>query len=126
MARTLFALLVLAGVAPAADPSADLFKPTGPVPKFEITVDKTNLTQLQRGPRKYVKCTLKVGDQTFKDVGIHLKGAAGSYRDWNDRPALTLNMDKFAKGQTFMGLDKFHLNNSVQDGTYMNEILCGE
>ena len=62
---------------PAADPSADLFKPTGLVLKFEISVDKPNLDQLRREPRKYVRCTLKVGDQTFKDVGIHLKGAAG-------------------------------------------------
>src|SRR5215217_4664214 len=106
MARTLFALLVLAGVAHAEDPSDELFKPTGPVPKFEITVDKANLDQLRREPRKYVRCTLKVGDKTYKDVGIHLKGAAGSYRDWNDRPALTVNMDKFTKGQSFMGLNK--------------------
>lgn len=129
MVRPAFALLLAAGLAHGADkpdPSADLFKPTGPVPKFQIIVDRPNLAQLNKEPRKYVQCTLKVGDQTFKDVGIHLKGAAGSYRNWDDRPALTLNMDHFNKGQTFMGLEKFHLNNSVQDGTYMNEILCGE
>jgi spore coat protein H len=126
MARTLFALLVLAAIAPAADPSADLFKPTGPVPKFEITVDKAGRDSLRREPRKYVPCTLKVGDKTWSNVAIHLKGAAGSFRQWDDRPALTLNMDKLTKGQEFMGLDKFHLNNSVQDGSYMNEILCGE
>jgi spore coat protein H len=59
-------------------------------------------------------------------VAIHLKGAAGSFRGFDDRPALTLNMDHFAKGQSFHGMDKFHLNNSVQDGSYLNEILCGE
>jgi spore coat protein H len=122
-------LVVLATPVAAADrpdPSADLFRPTGPVPTFQIDVDQPNLDALRREPRKYVKCTLKVGGETFKDVGIHLKGAAGSYRNWDDRPALTLNMDTFVPKQKFRGLDKFHLNNSVQDGTYLNEILCGE
>jgi spore coat protein CotH len=35
-------------------------------------------------------------------------------------------MDKFVSGQSYRGLDKFHLNNSVQDGTYFDEIICGE
>jgi len=34
-------------------------------------------------------------------------------------------MDKFQKGQSFHGLDKFHLNNSVQDGTLMWELVSG-
>ena len=130
MARPcLVVLLIVSASLRAADkpdPSADLFKPTGPVPVFKIEVDKPNLEALRREPRKYVHCTLKVGEQTFKDVGIHLKGAAGSFRQWDDKPALTLNMDHFVRGQLFRGLDKFHLNNSVQDGTFLNEILCGE
>jgi spore coat protein H len=115
-----------ASAADKPDPFTEFFKPTGPVPTFKIEVDKTNADSLRREPRKYVKCTLKVGDQTFKDVALHLKGAAGSFRGFDDKPALTLNMDHFAKGQSFKGMDKFHLNNSVQDGTYLNEIICGE
>ena len=115
-----------ASAAEKPDPSADLFKATGPVLVFKIATDKAATDSLRREPRKYVKCTLTVGDQTFKDVGIHIKGAAGSTRPWDDRPALTLNMDKFAPGQSFRGLDKFHLNNSVQDPTYLNEIVCSE
>jgi hypothetical protein len=105
---------------------AEFFKPTGPVPVFKIEVDKATADSLRREPRKYVKCTLKVGDETYKNVGIHVKGAAGSTRGWDDKPALTLNMDKFAEGQRFRGMDKFHLNNSVQDLTYLNEIICSE
>jgi spore coat protein CotH len=107
------------------DPSAELFKP-GAMPKFQITVDADNLKQLKKEPRQYVRCTVQVGNEIFPDVGIHLKGAAGSYRDWDDRPALTLNFDKFKAGQTLKGLDKLHLNNSVQDGSVMNEILYSE
>jgi spore coat protein H len=130
MSRPCLVVLLIVGASLRAadkpDPSADLFKPTGPVPVFKIEVDKPNLDALRREPRKYVHCTLKVGDQTFKDVGIHLKGAAGSFRQWDDKPALTLNMDHYVRGQLFRGLDKFHLNNSVQDGTYFNEIICSE
>jgi len=108
------------------DPSAEFFKSTGPVPVFKIEVDKATADSLRREPRKYVKCTLKVGDQTYKDVAIHLKGAAGSFRGFDDKPALTLNMNHFVKGQMFHGIDKFHLNNSVQDPTYMDEIICGD
>ena len=59
----------------------------------------------------------------YEEVGVHVKGALGSFRGVDDRPALTLNFDKFKKGQRFHGLDKLHLNNSVQDPTYLSEAL---
>lgn len=109
------------------DKTAELFdKPSGPVPVFKITVDKANLDQLRKEPRKAVHATIEVGDEKLENVGLHLKGAAGSFRDWNDKPALTINADKFKNGQTFRGLDKFHLNNSVQDGAYFNELINAE
>lgn len=108
------------------DPSDEVFKPAGAVPKFKITVDPDALKVLKKEPRKYVRCTVQIGDARFEDVGIHLKGAAGSYRDWDDRPALTLNFDKFKDGQMWQGLDKIHLNNSAQDGSVMHEILASE
>ncbi|MGL4420389.1 MAG: CotH kinase family protein [Gemmataceae bacterium] len=113
---------------PNPDPTADLFKPNGPVPRFKITVDKPNLDMLNREPRKYVRAQVKLGGggETLTDVGLHLKGAAGSYRNFDDKPALTLNVDKFTKDQVFRGLDKFHLNNSVQDSSFLNEMLSAE
>jgi len=122
----IFILSLTAHAADKPDPSNEFFQSTGPVPIFKIDVDKATADSLRREPRKYVKCTLKVGDETFKDVAIHIKGAAGSSRGWDDKPALTLNVKHFAKGPLFHGIDKFHLNNSVQDGTYLNEIICGD
>ena len=112
--------------APTPDPTAEVFKITAPLQTFKITVDEPNLKSLKAEPKKYVKCTVVVGDKTYKDVAIHLKGAVGSFQNWDGKPALTVNFDKFAKGQTYRGLDKFHLNNSVQDGGYLNEIACSE
>ncbi len=108
------------------DPSAEIFKATAPLRTFKITVDAANLKMLQGEPKKYVRCTVTVGDKTYREVAIHLKGAVGSFRNWDDKPALTLNFDTFVKHQTYCGLDKLHLNNSVQDGGYLNEIACSE
>ena len=108
------------------DTTAEVFKTTTPLPTFKITVDEANLKLLVGEPKKYVRSTVVVGDKTYKEVALHLKGAAGSFRNWDDKPALTLNFDKFVKDQTYQGLDKLHLNNSVQDPSFLNEIACSE
>src|SRR5262249_34712540 len=66
------------------------------------------------------------GRTKYTNVALKLKGAAGSYRDWGDRPALTLNLTKFNKAGKFHDLVKLHLNNSVQDETYLSELICSE
>ena len=95
-------------------------------PHFIIEVKGTNLNALRKDPRKNVHATVRVGDEVFEDVALHLKGAAGSFRNFDDRPALTLNFDKFTENQNFRGLEKLHLNNSVQDPSYLCEAVCGE
>src|SRR5262245_24944674 len=122
----LFGLVI---AAPAAggkkDPSEELFK-SGRVLQINIELGQKELESLRREPRKYVKATVKEGDKIYQDVGIHLKGAAGSFRGIDDKPNLTLNMDKFKKEQRFHGLDKFHFANSLQDPSYLTELICGE
>ena len=108
------------------DPTIDLFKPVGPVPVFKVTVDADNLKLLAKDARKYVRATIRVGDQSYADVGLHLKGAAGSWREWGDKPGLTMNFNKFTKGQLFRTIDKLNQNNAAQDGSYMHELLAYE
>ena len=109
----------------AADKAAnELF--AGQIPKIRIEIAKEEMQSLRNDRKKSVKATVSEGSNTWRSVSIHVKGAAGSTRSIDDKPALTLNMDKFAKGQSFHGLDKFHLNNSVQDPSFMTEIVCGE
>ena len=104
---------------------ADFFE-SGHVPHIRIEIVKTNMESLRRDARKYVPATVRDGDTVYTNVAIHLKGAAGSFRPVDDRPALSLNFDKFVEGQSFNGLDKLHLNNSVQDPSCMTELICGE
>jgi spore coat protein CotH len=99
----------------------------GKIPKLSITIEKADVDSLRREPKKYVKAQIKEeGGKEYKDVAVHMKGAAGSFRSIDEKPGLTLNMNKFADGQYFHGLDKLHLNNSVQDPTYLTELFCGE
>ena len=109
---------------------AEEFFAEGPIPRIRIEVNAAGMKSLRENARAYVKATVRESvpgqpDRVYNDVAIHLKGAAGSFRDVNDRPALTLNFDKFVPSARFHGLSKIHLNNSVQDGTYMEENLCG-
>jgi hypothetical protein len=107
--------------------SADQFFSSGFIPEIRIEIAPTNLVKLRRNAREYVRATVREGDQAHEEVGIHLKGAAGSFRPIDsDKPAFTLNFDRFVDDQHFHGLDKFSLNNSVQDATYMTEAICSE
>ena len=76
--------------------------------------------------RPEVMATVREGESTYTNVAVHLKGAAGSFRDFDDKPALTLNFSKHAPGQRFRGHAKISLNNSVQDPTYLCEIVSRE
>jgi len=57
---------------------------------------------------------------------VHLKGAAGSFRSIDQKPAFTLNFDKFISNQSFHGLQKFSLNDSVQDRSFLSEQISRE
>jgi len=76
--------------------------------------------------RPQVLATVREGGRVYTNVSLHLKGSMGSFRPFDDKPALTLNFSKQARGQSFHGFSKISLNNSVQDPTYLSEALCRE
>lgn len=80
----------------------------------------------QEMERPDVTATVREGTTVYTNVSLHLKGAAGSFRPFDDKPALTLNFSKHAKGQLFRGYSKLSLNNSVQDPTYLCEAISRE
>ncbi len=120
----------------ASEPRESLFT-SAAVVRIQIDIPQEGMDTLRQyhwrgrrhggtATRESVKATVREGGRVYRDVSIHLKGAAGSFRPIDDRPALTLNFDKWVKGQTFHGLEKISLNNSVQDPTYLNEKICRE
>ncbi len=90
--------------------------------------------QFSRGPgrrfmnedRPTVKATVFEGGTVYTNVAVHLKGSAGSFRPVDYNPCFTLNFQKFAPGQSFHGLHKLSLNNSVQDRSFLTEKICRE
>jgi spore coat protein H len=116
---------ILAGGAKGDD--SDRFFADGRIVRLKIEAAPAEVEILKKEQRQYARIILKEeGGDVFDPVAVKLKGAAGSSRPWHERPALTINMSKFRKGKSFHGLDKWHLNNSVQDESCLNELLCAE
>jgi len=87
---------------------------------------KFSFRSRQEDQRTNVAATVREGKRVWTNVAVHVKGALGSYRPIDSKPSLTLNFDKWAPGQTFHGLEKISLNNSVQDPSCLNEKICRE
>jgi hypothetical protein len=107
------------------EPGADLFTHRAPV-EIAIELDPANTASLRKDPRRKVRATVKEGGRIYQNVAVHLKGASGSFRNFDDKPGLTLNFQYFVPDQNFHGLRKILLNNSVQYPSYMNEALAGQ
>lgn len=106
------------------DRAAEVLFAGGVVPRLEIRLSADAAESLRQRPRSWTTCTLvEDGSKVHEAVAIKIKGSYGSTRDLDDRPALTLKMDKHVAGRHFHGLDKFHLNNSVQDESLLREWL---
>jgi spore coat protein H len=118
-----FALFAAPGCKPRQD--ADGFFERAPVSELRIRLSSKQEEQLRHDPRRYVDCTLIENDKLIYDkIRVKLKGSAGSFREVDDRPSLTLSTKK--NGERFHGLSKFHLNSSVQDESYLHELVASQ
>jgi spore coat protein H len=143
------AVLLTLAPANAADPSTakpgdrntaqavdELFSQRTAIPRLQIEIPPEGMAVLRQyywsrdedgASRTDVRATVREGDVVYTNVAVHLKGSAGSFRPIDsEKPALTLNFDKFAEGQRFHGLQKLHLNNSIQDASYVSEQISRE
>jgi len=119
----------------AADPSIEFFNSTNIV-RLHIEIPEAGLEilrayEFRKGSnpevRTNVAATVREGSRVYTNVAVHLKGSLGSFRPIDDdKPALTLNFDKWEEGQRFYGLQKISLNNSVQDPSYVSEAISRE
>ncbi len=138
-------LIALARLAVAADATrqaaakpadeSDRFFAREDLPVIEVEIPPAGVEILRayefrrdgnRETRTNVAATIREDGRVWTNVAVHLKGSLGSFRDLDDRPALTLGFDKWVDGQEFHGLKKVSLNNSVQDWSYASELVCRE
>jgi len=106
--------------------AGDRFFQNQDVKQFSLRFSKSDADLLQQDHRPYIRADFSNGTESLYSVGAKLKGAAGSYQLLDGKPGFTIKFDKFRKKQTLDQLDKIHLNNSVQDGTYLCEWLGSE
>lgn len=111
--------------------AAELFFTQTNIPILSLEIPRASLDELrntnwQKQERPVVKATLREGDTAYTNVAVHLKGSAGSFQPVDRKPGFTLHMDKYARDQTFHGLEKVSLNNSRQDRTYITDKFCRE
>src|SRR5260221_8309049 len=106
-------------------PGADLFS-TDQVQILRLTIADGDLDRLRREPRQFVPAAVQESDSRYTEVAVHLKGSVGSFRPIDDKPGFTLDFSTYRAGQKFHGLRRIHLNNSVEDPAYCNELLGSE
>ncbi|KAF0244925.1 MAG: spore coat protein [Planctomycetota bacterium] len=106
---------------------SDPFFRGGGIPRLVIELDDAACEALRKDGRKDVGGKLRENDRTtWEEVKFKLKGAAGSYREFDDTPSFTVIMDKGDDDQKFHSLRRFQLNKSPQDDTYLHELLASD
>ncbi len=109
-----------------ADPAGEFFAAGGLV-RVELTLDPAERERLRKQPREYAHATLRIdGGEAWVDVGVKLKGSAGSFRKIDEGPGFTVNLGKFGNAARLHGLRRFHLNNGAQDDSRLCEWLGNE
>lgn len=102
---------------------SDAFFADRTVRHFQITLPPQALLSLEHSPRTYVTGAVREGSQVFTNVAIHLKGM-GSFRSIDENASFVLNFDKYVPDRVYCGLTRLMLNNSVQDSSYVAELLA--
>ncbi len=112
---------------PAIDPSASLFG-ADVIAKLDLELDPAAIAALDAEPKVYVPgdLTMTIGDEqtVLTNIGVRLKGAAGSFRTLDQKPAFLLDFDRYVAGQRLLELDKLAVNNMVQDPSMEREQLA--
>jgi spore coat protein H len=121
-------------------PPTRVLPPVSKVPadlwRIQIEIARSDVEKLRgyywngwrgnRVERPEVVATVREGGIVYTNVSLHIKGAAGSFRPFDDKPALTLNFSRHGADQQFHGYSKISLNNSVQDPSYLSEAISRE
>ena len=109
------------------DQTVALYDPFS-VASVALTISESSRAALEVDPREYVTGSFTFTTATGQvegpfEVGIRLKGQAGSSRPLTDKPGFKVRMDFEVDGQRFRGLRRLTFNNLVQDPSMIREAL---
>lgn len=122
---------------PVQDAMLDAFFSLDGIHQIEIRVDESGVDDLLDEPKIYTHAQVSIDDVNYPDVGLRLKGAAGSFvpldgeypeisGDGNGRPgksAFIIDFNRYIRGTDHLGLKKLTLNNIVQDPSSIRQYL---
>jgi len=118
---------------PASGEAASIYDPST-LAVVDIALSPEAIDSLEEDPDEYVKSNFSLtftdgtpgGDgetiELADDVGIRLKGKAGSFRPLTEKAGFKVKFNEYAK-QRLLGLKKLTLNNMVQDPSMLHETL---
>jgi spore coat protein H len=119
MSAVVLSVLLLLG---AGEPTADLNDRAFWEVQIELTDEAAR--SLTSEPRKAVNGRVQFEDKRF-EARLKLKGH-GSFQGLDAKPSFTLQFDKAVTGLAPFGGSKIHLNNSVEDASYLKEKIGAE
>ncbi len=132
VSTSLLLLLALLGTAVAQqkpevdkDPARTFFQ-KGAIVRVHIKLEPAERQKLREKARVYAAASLQLDGDDMGKVAIKLKGAAGSFREIDDRPGFTVHLGKLGGEHRLHGLQRFHLNNGAQDESRLCEWLGHE
>jgi spore coat protein H len=91
-----------------------------PLYRFKIELTPDHKASLERDSRRNVPAHLRIDGVYHGQAAIHLKGRS-SFRPLTDKPSFTVDFARYQAQQRFQGLRKVHLNNSVEDESFLRE-----
>lgn len=99
------------------------------VHEIDIIVDDDEWNTMldNASDKEYMTCDLYIDGERFTNIGIRTKGNSSLQQvqsSDSDRYSFKIEFDHYDSTTTYYGLDKFCLNNIVQDNTYMKDYLA--
>lgn len=119
----LLAFAVLPSAAAQSDEQAQAFFDSTNLTAFHVRLAEPEFQQLEQTPKSYVRGQVRIGERTFENVGVRLKGT-GTFEPIHARPSLSLKFNWKEPHQRFAGLTKLFLENSGQDATRLCKFIA--
>ncbi len=109
------------------DPVDPLYLPTRVI-QVEIGLPPESVQALGAEPYVYVPGTVQITAPPelatpVLQVGVRLKGQAGSYRTLDGKAAFRIDLDRYVPDQEYLGIEHLVFNNMVQDPSMLHEAV---
>lgn len=123
------ARFLLAGIAfltcRAADPVPDPVFDRPTVLRVALTLDPAAKASLEADPRAWVRASGRVDEREFPRLSLRLKGTT-SFMKLGEKPSFTVDFARDGAAGILAGHRRIHLNNSVQDSSYLCDAIASE